>query len=121
MSEAPERDFAATHASLRAQLVATAMRCLGPDRERDAERLVDLVMATLDGIRAAAWNAFAPSTALPEATRLELNEKVRQHGERWMQVSFEGVIRTFHQALHVATGRAAPDRGAAKDSRTYRR
>jgi hypothetical protein len=104
MSEIP-KDIAATREALRAQLAATAMRHLGPDREQDAERLVDLVMASLEGIRAAAWIAYAPAAPLPEAIGQELNEQLRQHGERWVRVSFEAVIRTFHQALHVAAGR----------------
>ena len=104
MSEIP-RDFAATREALRAQLAAMAMRHLGPDREQDAERLVELVMASLDGIRAAAWLKLKPSSALTEAAVLELNEQLDEHGERWMRISFEAVMRTFHQALHVGAGR----------------
>jgi hypothetical protein len=105
MSETPKADIALERAGARAMLVAKSMGYLGSEREADAERLADAVMASFEAIRAAAWTAYTPAAELPEATRQEINEQLRQHGERWAKVSYDAVVRTLHQALQVATGR----------------
>jgi hypothetical protein len=84
--------------------VATAMRYLGPDRERDAELLADFMMAHVENISAAAGGVLMPSAVFPDSERImaELGEQMRTHSEELCHTAQHALADMFWRALHVA-------------------
>jgi hypothetical protein len=115
MSEAtpPEPPETETWASVRADLreltVANALRYLGADRKRDAEKLADAMMAHLDNIVVSGAGVFTltPRTtmALTDEAREELIEQMRWHSYQVLQTAIGAMALLLHQVLKVAVQR----------------
>ena len=90
-------DPAANWVSVRAALVAAAMRFLGPERERHAEALAERVLVYLGEL------AVAGSGVLdPNGTPEEIGERMREHSQQLVDTAHALIVQTMMASLETA-------------------